>query len=71
MLTIKCKHCKALNKRNYDEVRPDFIHNHFYKLHCTECGKRTLVIYALNLIAIDDTEKHQMTEDILEKIVIK
>ena len=72
MLKVKCSHksCGEINEINYGEMRADLIGNHFYKFRC-KCGKRNLVHYKFEVVAIEDVGKHETTEQIIEKHIIK
>ena len=71
MLKIKCKHCGNINEREYGDIKSDLRGNHFYKLRCSSCNKRTLVQYKFETIAMDDTNEYESTEQTLGKIVIE
>ena len=71
MLKVKCKHCNAINEIEYGDMRAGLMGNHFFKFRCTTCGNRTLLKYCFDLIAIDDSKKHQTTEQAVEKTVIE
>ena len=73
MLRIKCKHCRHINNIDYGEMRADLLGNHFYKFRCqnTDCGKRNLIKYKFDVIAIEDATTHETTEQIVEKKIIE
>ena len=43
---ITCKHCGYANEVSYSDFRSAMIGNHFFKLGCEKCTKRTFVTYS-------------------------
>ncbi len=71
MLKFQCKHCATINERDYGDIYASLKGNHFYKLRCSQCNKRTLFTYKIEGVAVDDTKKTKTTQEIREQVIFK
>lgn len=66
-VSLTCVHCNEKNKVAHADFKSAMLGNHFFKMMCTKCGKRTMFMYSMFSVPY---EYGDTPEKILEKIDI-